>query len=195
MAEKNGRSLENAFSTRHAALAGMTISQKQLFTFAGIALAASGIITILLLFQTYWSGGSQNTSVPNQDQTGFQLEEIHASPSLVMHIHSHLSLVRGGETVIVPEEIGISPDLWKDHSLDEYGPSSGVLAPMHTHDSSGTIHIESTVNREYTLGEFLRIWGMDPSAVVKVTDTSGNEIQDHENLVLERNAQLVVEIS
>jgi hypothetical protein len=35
---------------------------------------------------------------------------------------------------------------------------------------------------------------MDPSAIVKVTDSEGNEIQDHENLVLERNAQLVVEI-
>jgi hypothetical protein len=96
--------------------------------------------------------------------------------------------------MVVPEEIGISPELCKDHSLDEYGPSSGLLAPMHTHDTSGTIHIESTVNREYTLGEFLRIWGMDPSAIVKVTDSEGNEIQDHENLVLERNAQLVVEI-
>jgi hypothetical protein len=112
-----------------------------------------------------------------------------------MHIHAHLSLMRGGEAVVVPEEIGITPELWKDHSLDEYGPSSGLLAPMHTHDSSGTIHIESTVDREYTLGEFLRIWGMDPGDVVKVTDTEGNEIQDHENLVLERNAQLVVQIS
>jgi hypothetical protein len=122
------------------------------------------------------------------------LEEIHASPNLVMHIHTRLTLVSGGENMVVPEEIGISPELWKDHSLDEYGPSSGLLAPMHTHDTSGTIHIESTVNREYTLGEFLRIWGMDPSAIVKVTDSEGNEIQDHENLVLERNAQLVVEI-
>jgi len=173
----------------------MVISQKQLFTFAGVGLAASGIVTIFLLYQAYWSEGSRNSLAPNQDQTRFQLEEIHASPSLVMHIHAHISVVRGGESVVVPEEIGINPELWKDRSLDEFGPSSGLLTPMHTHDSSGTIHIESTVNREYTLGEFLRIWGMDPSAVVKVTDASGNEIQDHENLVLERNAQLVVEIS
>ncbi|HEY8139622.1 MAG TPA: hypothetical protein VIE86_00900 [Nitrososphaera sp.] len=173
----------------------MTISQKQLFTLAGVGLAASGIVTIFLLYQTYWSEGSPNSPAPGQDQTSFQLEEIHASPSLVMHIHAHLSLMRGGEAVVVPEEIGITPELWKDHSLDEYGPSSGLLAPMHTHDSSGTIHIESTVDREYTLGEFLRIWGMDPGDVVKVTDTEGNEIQDHENLVLERNAQLVVQIS
>ncbi len=173
----------------------MTISQKQLFTIAGVGLAASGIVTIFLLFLTYWSEGSPNSPAPNQDQTKFQLEEIHASPNLVMHIHAHVSLMRGGETVVVPEEIGIAPELWKDRSLDEYGPSSGLLAPMHTHDMSGTIHIESTVNREYTLGEFLRIWGMDPSAVVKVTDKNGNEIQDHEHLVLERNAELIVEIT
>jgi hypothetical protein len=173
----------------------MVISQKRLLTLAGVGLAASGIATIFLLYQAYWSEGSGNSVSPDQDQTRFQLEEIHSSPSLVMHIHAHISVMRGGESVVVPEEIGISPELWKDHSLDEYGPSSGLLAPMHTHDSSGTIHIESTVNREYTLGEFLRIWGIDPGTVEKVTDKSGNEIQDHENLVLERNAQLIVEIT
>lgn len=188
-------SVDNAFSTLYAALASMTINQKQLFTLAGVGLAASGIVTIFLLYQTFWSTGGSNSPVPSQDQTRFQLEEIHASPSLVMHIHARLSLVRGGESLVVPEEIGITPELWKDHSLDEYGPSSGVLAPMHTHDSSGTIHIESTVNREYTLGEFFQIWGMEPDDILKVTDTEGNEIQDRENLVLERNAQLVVEIS
>ena len=26
-------------------------------------------------------------------------------------------------------------------------------------DSSGTIHVESSVNRDYTLGEFLDVWG------------------------------------
>jgi hypothetical protein len=29
------------------------------------------------------------------------------------------------------------------------------MAPLHTHDSSGIIHVESVVDRNYTLDEFL----------------------------------------
>jgi hypothetical protein len=32
---------------------------------------------------------------------------------------------------------------------------------VHTHDRSGTIHVESTVNRNYTFGQLLSIWGLD----------------------------------
>ncbi|MGI0045227.1 MAG: hypothetical protein ACRD47_16095 [Nitrososphaeraceae archaeon] len=35
------------------------------------------------------------------------------------------------------------------------------MAPIHTHDSSGVIYVESTANRSYTLDEFLDIWGPD----------------------------------
>ena len=33
------------------------------------------------------------------------------------------------------------------------------MAPLHTHDTSGIIHVESSVKRNYTLGEFLNTWG------------------------------------
>ncbi len=54
--------------------------------------------------------------------------------------------------------------LWKDHSLDKYGMQAmfdgmSGMAPLHTHDASGIIHVESSVKRNYTLGEFLNIWG------------------------------------
>jgi hypothetical protein len=29
---------------------------------------------------------------------------------------------------------------------------------LHTHDDSGIIHIESPVNRDYTLGQFFDVW-------------------------------------
>jgi hypothetical protein len=66
----------------------------------------------------------------------------------------------------VPTQIGIFPSLWKDHSLDNYGMQSmpemkmSAMAPLHTHDSSGIVLVESTVNRNYTLGEFLNVWGL-----------------------------------
>ena len=33
------------------------------------------------------------------------------------------------------------------------------MAPLHTHNPAGTIHVESNVARDYTLAEFFRIWG------------------------------------
>ena len=79
------------------------------------------------------------------------------SNTLVLHIHPQLSITSNGRSVTVPAQIGIDPSLWKDHSLDQYGV--GGLAPLHTHDTSGTIHVESNTQRDFTLHEFLAIWG------------------------------------
>jgi hypothetical protein len=34
------------------------------------------------------------------------------------------------------------------------------LAPLHTHDSSGVIHIEASEKYPFTLGQFFTIWGV-----------------------------------
>lgn len=80
-----------------------------------------------------------------------------ATPQMVLHIHPKLSIKVDGTNVTLPKDIGISLSLWKDHSLDNYGMPG--MAPLHTHDESGIIHVESTVDRDYTLGQFLSIWG------------------------------------
>ncbi len=74
-----------------------------------------------------------------------------------VHWHPTLSITMNGSPFTVPAQIGIDSSLWKDHSLDQYG--SGAAA-MHTHDTSGTIHVEvNTSHRDFTLHEFLAIWG------------------------------------
>jgi hypothetical protein len=34
------------------------------------------------------------------------------------------------------------------------------LDPLHTHDPSGIIHIESPTKTDYTLGQFFAVWGV-----------------------------------
>lgn len=86
---------------------------------------------------------------------------------MVMHIHPILSLYIDGNPVPIPANIGIDPNLYKNHTLDTYGmkmpemQSMPVMYPTHTHDTTGTIHVESNENRNYTLGDFLDVWGMD----------------------------------
>jgi hypothetical protein len=75
-----------------------------------------------------------------------------------MHIHPHLAIYNGQSQVNLPANIGIDHSLWADHTLDAFSETAG-MAPLHTHDSSGVIHVESKVTRSYTLGEFFAIWG------------------------------------
>lgn len=174
----------------------MVLKQKQFLVYAGIGLVASGIATIFLIYQgMFASSTSDGQGILDQSNDEFTLEEVHANPALVMHIHAQIEVVKSGQKQIVPAEIGIARELWHDHSLDQYGPSRALLSPLHTHDQSGTIHIESVVNRDYTLGEFLSIWGMDTDTVTKVSSSDGIEIDDFENHILQRNERLIIEVS
>lgn len=64
-----------------------------------------------------------------------------------LHTHQHLDLYVDGRRVTVPGNIGI----------DE---AQGVISPLHTHDESGVIHVESPDARTFTLGEFFGVWGV-----------------------------------
>jgi hypothetical protein len=81
-----------------------------------------------------------------------------------MHIHANLSIWRGTQEAVIPADIGRAPSShYVDHGLDKYlDPTEGVqgqLSPLHTHDTSGIIHIEAAVTRHFTLGEFFSVWG------------------------------------
>ena len=40
------------------------------------------------------------------------------------------------------------------------GIGDRLLSPLHTHDASGVIHVESTTVRSYSLAEFFAVWGV-----------------------------------
>ena len=84
------------------------------------------------------------------------LSEFAASNTMRMHWHPQLSVTINGSPITIPAQIGIDPSLWKDHSLDQYGIG---MSPLHTHSTSGEIHEESNTVRDFTLQEFLAIWG------------------------------------
>jgi len=169
------------------------VDKKHLFIFAGIGLVVSGVATMLILYQGLSAGNATTAQPLSQNSNQFNLQEIHADPKLVMHDHVMLTVIRNSDQIQVPKEIGISSDLWKDHSLDRYGPAA--LSPMHTHDTSGTIHIESTAVREFTFGEFLRVWGIDIGKIVRLSNSEGNEMSDYENHVLRGGERLLLKIS
>jgi hypothetical protein len=65
----------------------------------------------------------------------------------VLHIHQHLDIYLNGKKVTVPALVGIDT-------------SSGFLTELHTHDSTGILHVESDTNRTFELGQFFGEWGV-----------------------------------
>lgn len=64
--------------------------------------------------------------------------------SLVYHWHTQLTITVAGNPYTIPADIGLT---------------ATCSEPLHTHDTSGLIHIETNVGRLYTLGDFFTVWG------------------------------------
>jgi len=125
------------------------------------------------------------------------------SEGMAMHIHVRLSISIEGRNFAVPSDVGINRELWIDHGLDGFNPEG--MSPLHTHDNSGTIHVESTIVRNYTLGEFFDVWGVrfDDRCISDYcsnddlalrTYVNGNQISDPRDYVLSDGDELLVEL-
>jgi hypothetical protein len=70
--------------------------------------------------------------------------QCQAGEQALLHIHAHLAIFVDGAPRQVPQSVGI--------------PGS-CLYWLHTHAPDGIIHVESPVQRTFTLGDFFDIWG------------------------------------
>ena len=114
------------------------------------------------------------------------------SAQIVMHIHPRLYIEMDGQTYMVPQNVGIDPSMWKDHYLDQYGMTG--MAPLHTHTNDGIIHVESNVKRDYTLGEFFDIWGIDLKGKTVNATSNGEPITDYRAHVLKDDESIILKI-
>jgi hypothetical protein len=120
------------------------------------AVAIAGGITAGVLF----AGGSSNKSsaqlagiltspAPWPANTQDLSERLNVldlpAAGSAIHIHSLLHVYVHGQEEPLATNIGVS---------------NQELAPLHTHDSSGIIHVESADRRSFDLGEFLDVWGV-----------------------------------
>jgi hypothetical protein len=63
----------------------------------------------------------------------------------IFHIHAILHVYVDGTPVTVPANIGLDA-------------ANQVFSPLHTHDTSGIVHMEATHEYPFTLGQFFAIW-------------------------------------
>jgi hypothetical protein len=66
--------------------------------------------------------------------------------ALQFHIHAHLDIFINGKKTPVPANVGIYDGEW--------------ITELHTHDTRGVIHVEAPATHDYTLGQFIGMWGV-----------------------------------
>jgi hypothetical protein len=135
-------------------------------------LAAAAVAGVIVAATSGGGGGSDDTeqtysqnSVPRGAEVGTQTtpppwrpeyarlpQRLQALglPGLseeIFHIHALLHVYVDGKAVTVPVNIG----------LDQ---STGTFASLHTHDTSGIVHVEADRTFPFTIGQFFAVWGV-----------------------------------
>ena len=151
------------------------------------------IVVVIIIVSVYVELAikPQNTSLTSKNVNPF-----------AVYFHSRLSIILDNKPIVIPSQIGINESLWKDHSLDKYGvpgmpmdekgeKSMPGMAPLYTTNDKGRITIGSVIERDYTLGEFLKIWGgLDLKDKTVDTTVNGRPVEDYRNIIFEDKAQI-----
>lgn len=153
-----------------------------------------GIIFMLYFSMILQTVPELSGQAPAENKTGNKI---------IMHTHSSLNVTVNGDFLLVPNGVGINSTLWNDHSLDKFGTERKIttfgmitpaMSPLHTHDSSGLIHVESTEYRNYTLGDFLNIWGLPLEGRKVNLITDGNSTENYANHTLKDMEKMILKI-
>lgn len=104
------------------------------------------------------------------------------------HIHPVLKIMINGQTQELEKNIGITPN---------------CMNSLHTHDSTGIIHVEAPEKRDFNLSDFFAVWGKtyskDQILDFKVDENhtisqmvNGQDNTDYENLILNDKDEIVI---
>jgi hypothetical protein len=116
--------------------------------------------------------------------------ECHSMETTAFHVHAHLDIFVNGQNQTVPSQVGILS-------------SPQCFFWLHTHDTTGIIHVEAPQKKAFVLGQFMDIWqqkfngsqaffnsiaGKPVKAYVNGTEFQG----DYRNIPLESREQIVL---
>ena len=84
---------------------------------------------------------------------------------VLFHIHAHLAIYVNGTQKLLPYGVGIVPPYQlQQTATGPFVAGGSKYYWLHTHDETGVIHIESPVQRTFTLGNFFDVWKQPLSA-------------------------------
>jgi hypothetical protein len=96
--------------------------------------------------------GLQDGTAPWKPEYSFLAQRLAAfnfpqQTDVGYHVHAQLNIYVNGKQTPVPANIGIDPQ-------------GRFISPIHTHDTSGVVHMESAKFYPFTLAEFMNVWGV-----------------------------------
>ena len=105
---------------------------------------------------------------------------VQGHQGLAQHIHPLLRVVVDGADEIIPANIGVA---------------STCLAEVHTHDATGTIHVESVEIKDFALQDFFAVWGepFERTGFSLRVTVNGDESVAGGNLILRDGERIVLE--
>jgi hypothetical protein len=127
------------------------------------------------------SVGPEGVAIPNAPQLAGTTSESNGSAvdgiqcqgaeQVLFHIHAHLTVFVDGTPRRIPYGIGIPRAQASATSFGPYVGAGSCFYWLHTHAADGIVHIESPVQRTYTLGNFFDVWRqkLSPDQVGPVT--------------------------
>jgi hypothetical protein len=107
----------------------------------------------------HWSAGNTSEGGSGSPVQGIECMD---PPVETYHVHSHLSIILNGEALAVPGQVGVVST----------GPGTDCHYEIHTHDSSGKVHVEAPAEATFTLGNLFAIWGQ-PLEASNIAGLSG----------------------
>jgi hypothetical protein len=119
--------------------------------------------------------------------TPINLDVAHGS-GIAIHIHPHVTIFIDGQQQEIPANIGVNV-------------SADTVLPVHTHDNTGTLHVESTdATREFHLQDLFAVWGqtfsstkiLGHAATVSMT-VDGQPSTAFGDLILQDDQQIVIQ--
>ncbi|HEX4703537.1 MAG TPA: hypothetical protein VH352_15525 [Pseudonocardiaceae bacterium] len=135
-----------------------------------VALAAAVIVGVLLSNHSNTSNGALPQGADTStgllantagQSTGDTVDGVSSNNTeqVLFHVHAHLAMYVNGQPKLLPYGLGIVPPYQlQQTAAGPFVAGGSKFYWLHTHDESGVIHIESPVQRTYTLGEFFDLW-------------------------------------
>jgi hypothetical protein len=165
-------------------------------TAQGPRLAALGTLGSLMPAHAQGAAGAEGVPVPATAPlagtataaTGRPVDQIscQAGEQVLFHIHSHLAIFVNGRARQVPAGIGIPGGRAQPTAHGPFIDTGTCFYWLHTHAPDGIIHVESPVQRRYTLGEFFDEWGQ-PLGAHRVGPAAGRVVAIYDGQVYQGN--------
>jgi hypothetical protein len=179
-----------------AAAVGITLAVTGGNSGSGLPLASLSTLGSLQAAPAPGPAGPEGVPVPagaalagtSTAATGHTVDGIscNTSEQTVFHIHAHLTVFVNGTARQIPAAIGIPGAQATNTAQGPFIEGGTCFYWLHTHAADGIIHIESPVQRTYTLGNFFDEWGQ-PLSTGQVGPAQGHVVAIYNGQVYQGN--------